>query len=111
MRPHNPHERAGPRRTRPALEALESRDLMTAQPLASVVSASFPGGHPPAADVQQFVPVLYPPGTPQPNEREIQRESFVVKAVGRYTLGPGRFNTQAITIHGFGKSSRSNVSL
>jgi hypothetical protein len=111
MRPHDPHESPRSRRTRPALESLESRELMTAQPLASMVSDSFPGGHPPAADVQQFVSVLYPPGTPQPTAREIQRESFVVKAVGRYTIGPGRFDTQAITIHGFGKPSRSNVSL
>src|SRR3954447_13933042 len=110
MRPHDPHDSPRPRRSRPALEALEPREVMTAHPLVSA-TVSFPGGHPPAADVQQFVSVLYPPGTPQPTAREVQRQSFVDKAVGRYTLGPGRFDTQAITIHGFGKPSRSNVSL
>ena len=31
--------------------------------------------------------------------------------MGRYTMGPGRFDTQAITITAIGKPSRSNVSL
>jgi hypothetical protein len=75
------------------------------------VTAHSPGGHPPAADVAQFVPVLYPPGTPQPAPAEIERQSFVSKSIGRYAIGPPRFNTQSITIHGYGKPSRSNVSL
>ena len=69
-----------------------------------------PGKHYPAPDVQQFVPILYPPGTPQPTAAEIARESFVVKGVGRYTIGPGRFSTQSITIHGYGKPGTSNMS-
>jgi hypothetical protein len=109
MRPHNPHHGRRPSRSRPGFEALEARHLPASHALAAAVP--FPGGHPPAADVQQFVPVLYPPGTPQPTAAEIQRQSFVAKAVGRYSLGPGRFDTQAITIHGYGKPSRSNVSL
>ena len=40
----------------------------------------------------------------------MQRESFVVKGDGRYTIGPGRFSTQSITIHGFGKPATSNLS-
>jgi hypothetical protein len=105
MRSDHAHDNA--RRRRPGFEALEARELLTAHPRA----AHFPGGHPSAADVQQFVPVLYPPGTPQPTPAEIQRQSFVLKSLGRYTIGPPRFNTQAITIHGYGKPSTSNVSL
>jgi hypothetical protein len=60
--------------------------------------------------VQQFVPLLYPSGTPQPTPAEVQRESIVVKGTGRYTIGPGRFETQTISIHGFGKPATSNIS-
>src|SRR5262249_44683749 len=58
-----------------------------------------------------FVPILYPPGTPQPTPAEVARESFVNKAVGRYSIGPGRFDTQTITIHGYGKPSSGNMFL
>jgi hypothetical protein len=108
MRPQDPHNRPSQRRScRPTFEGLESRAVLSSHP----IGAPFPGKHVPVADVQQFVPVLYPPGTPQPTPAEIQRESFVNKAVGRYTIGPGRFDTQAISIHGAGKKSTSNVSL
>jgi hypothetical protein len=60
--------------------------------------------------VQQFVPILYPPGTPQPTAAEVARESFTVKGDGHYTIGPGRFSTQAISIHGYGKPATSNLS-
>jgi hypothetical protein len=100
-----PARQPGPRRRLcPALEALETRVLLDRE------GPALPGMHPPAADVQQFVPYLYPPGTPQPTPAEVARESFVTKAVGEYTVGPGRFNTQQITIHGFGKSATSNIS-
>jgi hypothetical protein len=105
MRSDHSHNNA--RRCRPGFEALESRELLTSHSLGARVA----GGPPPAADVEQFIPVLYPPGTPQPTAAEIQRQSFVLKSVGRYTIGPPRFNTQAITIHGYGKPSTSNVSL
>jgi hypothetical protein len=95
------------RRRLTGFEALETRQMLSAGPL----TAHAPGGHPPAADVAQFVPVLYPQGTPQPTPPEIQRQSFVSKSIGRYTIGPPRFNTQSITIHGYGKPSSSNVSL
>jgi hypothetical protein len=106
MRPHDLNRRITRRRACLEVERLETRALLASHP----IGAPFPGKHPPAMDVQQFVPVLFPPGTPQPTPAEIQRESFVNKAVGRYTIGPGRFDTQAISIHGYGKKSGSNVS-
>src|SRR5262249_34563960 len=83
-----------------ACERLETRDLPSSNPL----GPALPGKHYPAPDVQQFVPILYPAGTPQPTPAEVQRESFLAKGIGRYTIGPGRFSTQAISIHGYGKS-------
>jgi hypothetical protein len=94
------------RRYCPGFEGLESRDLPSSHPL----GPALPGKHYPAPDVQQFVPLLYPPGTPQPTPAEIQRESFVIKGQGRYTIGPGRFDTQTIAIHGYGKPATSNLS-
>jgi hypothetical protein len=91
---------------RPQIEGLESRDLMT------TIAPNLPGKHYPALSpaVQQFAAILYPPGTPQPTAAELQRESFVAKVSGRYTIGPGHFADQTITIHGFGKPGTSNVS-
>jgi hypothetical protein len=108
MNPNAPRHRGGPvrRLRRPAVEALESRELLTSHPL----GPTLPGRHYPAPDVQQFVPILYPPGTPQPTAAEIQRQSFDFKGIGRYTIGPGRFSDQSITIHGFGKPGTSNQS-
>ncbi len=76
----------------------------------SSLGPTLPGRHYPALDVQQFVPILYPPGTPQPTAAEVARESFTARAVGRYTVGPGRFSTQSISIHGYGKPATSNFS-
>ena len=98
-------ERQG-RRRRPVIESLEARELPASHPL----GPALPGKHYPAPDVQQFVPILYPPGTPQPTAAEIQRESFDFKGVGRYTIGPGRFSDQSLTIHGYGKPGTSNQS-
>ena len=106
MRPHDSNRRPARHRIHLGLEGLETRALLASHP----IGVPFPGKHLPAADVQQFVPVLFPPGTPQPTPAEVERESFVNKAVGRYTIGPGRFDTQAISIHGYGKKSTSNVS-
>ena len=102
------HDRNGPsrwrhRRFRPACENLEQRPLLT------TIAPNLPGKHYPAPNVQQFVPYLYPPGTPQPTAAEVNRESFVAKGYGRYTIGPGQFNTQTISIHGFGKPMTSNI--
>lgn len=91
---------------RPALEPLETRELLASNAL----GPTLPGRHYPAPDVQQFVSILYPPGTPQPTAAEIQRESFDFKGVGHYTVGPGRFSQQALTIHGYGKPGTSNQS-
>lgn len=90
----------------PRLEALEERELLATNPL----GPALPGRHYPAPNVQQFVPILYPPGTPQPTAAEIQRESFDFKGIGHYTIGPGRFSQQALTIHGYGKPGTSNQS-
>ena len=94
------------RRLRPMAEAMESRELMAANPL----GPALPGRHVAVAGVQPFVPILYPPGTPQPTAAEIRRESFGFKGIGRYTVGPGQFSNQALTIHGYGKDGGSNVS-
>jgi hypothetical protein len=106
MGPYDQIPRRTRRRTCPGLEGLETRALLSSRP----IGAPFPGEHPPAIDVQQFVPALYPTGTPQPTPAEIQRQSFVNKAVGRYSIGPGRFDTQSLSIHGYGKKSSSNLS-
>lgn len=92
------------RRARPTLEGLESREVL------ATLGPALPGRHFPAIDVQQFVPILYPPGTPQPTPAEVQRESFTARTVGYYTVGPGRFSTQSLTIHGYGKKATSNFS-
>lgn len=104
MRPNDPHDGPRRRRRRPELDALEARDLPAS------LGPALPGRHYPAADVQQFVPDLYPPGTPQPTPAEVDRESFVALAVGRYTVGPGHNGTEALTIHGYGKSQSNNQS-
>ncbi len=91
-------------RYQPACENLESRALLT------TLAPNLPGKHYPAPNVQQFVQYLYPPGTPQPTAAEVERESFVAKGVGQYTIGPGQFATQTITIHGYGKPMTSNIS-
>src|SRR5262249_11268083 len=94
------------RRCKPRFESLECRDVPSSNPLGPML----PGKHYPTPDVQQFVPLLYHSGTPQPGPAEVARESFVVKGSGRYTIGPGHFDTQTITIHGFGKPATSNLS-
>jgi hypothetical protein len=108
MNPNAPRDRGGPgrRRRRPLIESLEARELLASHPL----GPTLPGRHYPAPDVQQFVPILYPPGTPQPTAAEIARESFDFKGTGRYTIGPGGFSDQSITIHGYGKPGTSNLS-
>ena len=106
MCPHIPYESPPRRRLRPAFEGLEGRELPSSDP----IGLPLPGRHFPAADVQQFVPLLYPPGTPQPTPQEVARESFVAKVSGTYTVGPGRFDTQALTIKGGGKPGNSNMS-
>jgi hypothetical protein len=104
MKAHHSHDERRRHRRRPQVEGLEARVLMDRE------GPDLPGKHFPAADVQQFVPLLYPPGTPQPTPAEVRRESLVAVGVGEYTVGPGAFDTQALTIHGFGKPAASNFS-
>jgi hypothetical protein len=107
MNPNTSHARgASRRRWRPSIETLEARDFPASHPL----GPALPGKHYPTPDVQQFVSILYPPGTPQPTPAEIQRESFVLKGTGRYTIGPAGFSDQSISIHGYGKPATSNLS-
>ena len=108
MRSDTPRPGARPerRRLRPTIEGLETRELLTSHPL----GPDLPGKHYPAPGIQQFVPILYPPGTPQPTPAEVSRESFIVKGTGDYSVGPGGFSTQTITIHGYGKPATSNLS-
>ena len=87
MRVHDHHDRDGRsalrrRQYQPGCENLESRALLT------TLAPNLPGKHFPAPNVQQFVQYLYPPGTPQPTAAEVERESFVAKGVGQYTIGP-----------------------
>jgi hypothetical protein len=42
--------------------------------------------------------INYPPGTPQPTNRELVREAISANFEGSYTAGPGRFSNQAMTI-------------
>src|SRR5262249_16306290 len=105
MNPNDSRDR-GPLRRRPSIEALEARDLPASHPL----GPALPGKHYPAPHVQQFVSILYPPGTPQPTAAEIRRQSFDFKGIGHYTVGPGRFRDEALTIHGYGKPGTSNQS-
>jgi len=107
MNPNVPRDHGAPRRRRrPLIESLETRELLASRPLGPALR----GQHDPAPGVQPFVSILYPPGTPQPTAAEIRRESFDFKGLGRYTIGPGRFGDQAITIHGYGKPGTSNQS-
>ncbi len=104
MEAHHHSHNGRRRQRRPSFDGLEVRVLMDRE------GPDLPGGHFPAADVQQFVPLLYPAGMPQPTPAEVRRESFVAKGYGEYTVGSGRFNTQSIVIHGFGKPASSNFS-
>jgi hypothetical protein len=60
--------------------------------------------------IQQFAPLLYPPGsaTGTATPREIQRETFTGRWVGRYTVGAPRFSDRASTIHAYGTDGGSN---
>lgn len=103
MREIDAHDRKR-RGCRPMLEVLEGRALLI------TLGPNLPGHHYPAANVEQFVPLLFPPGTPQPTPQQVERMSFVAKAEGTYTVGPGRLADQALTIKGGGKKATSNAS-
>ncbi len=97
------------RRCRPAVEGLESRDLLAhIVPTAAHRVAS---GLPNPAVIQQTVQLLYGPDsqTPMnPTPPEIRRQIFVARWVGQYTVGPPRFSDRSTTIHAYGVSGGSN---
>lgn len=45
---------------------------------------------------------------PERRHREIRRETFTVRWVGQYTIGPPRFSDRASTIHLYGVAGGSN---
>jgi hypothetical protein len=94
------------RKCQPGVEGLDTRDLLSANVMGEAAARRSAT----AADVAQFVPILYPAGTPQPTAAEVARETFIAKGVGRYTVGPGRFDTQSLTIRGHGKPATSSFS-
>jgi hypothetical protein len=64
--------------------------------------------------IQQAVRLLYGPGsaTPMtPTPREVRRQIFTGRWIGRYTVGPPRFLDRASTIHAWSKDGGSNASL
>ena len=65
--------------------------LLTAQ-------ASNPANALPSLAVQPYAPTV----------AELEREHFIAKYEGRYTIGPGRFSDQAYTIHAMTRTGGSN---
>lgn len=117
-----------PGRYRPGLENLEARDL----PSGSHAAASASAGRGTSSTISQLVGSLYAPVTttapiqvgnqefpagtyavPQPTADEVRRQTFSVKFVGTYYVGPPRFSDQSETIHIYsnGKDVTSNSSL
>ncbi len=97
------------RRCRPAVEGLETRDLLShVIPTAAHRGAS---SLPNPAVIQQTVQLLYGPDsqTPMtPTPSEIRRQIFVARWIGQYTVGPPRFSDRSSTIHAYGVSGGSN---
>ncbi len=134
MRSHDPRGRRprSRRPRRPIVEGLEARDLPSsgvlsvagarphARPAAAIVAhpdspngllgKRAPGTFLDRAVLDQAAADLYhanvPPGTPTP--REIQRQTFTARWIGRYTIGPPRFSDRANTIHLYGTDGGSN---
>jgi hypothetical protein len=59
--------------------------------------------------LRQLATITYPPGTPQPTNREIIRQAVAANFSGEYKTGPGRFSDQSLTITlvGFGGANFS----
>lgn len=136
MRPQDPrHSRPRSRcHHRPSVEGLEPRELPSAALAASTAAGARPQGrqasaivaHPDSPNglidkkapgpfldprvIRQAADNLYradvPPGTP--TGREIHRETFTAKWIGRYTIGGARFSDRSGTIHLYGVSGGSN---
>jgi hypothetical protein len=73
----------------------------TSSPTAATAAASSTGGLPRRIPplIKQLAAINYPPGTPQPTNRELIREAVSANFKGTYTSGPGRFSDQAMTIN------------
>jgi len=97
------------RRSRPAVESLEARELpsITLPTAARVDQSQFPD----PAVIEQSVNLLYGPNsaTPMtPTPQEVKRETFTARWVGQYTIGPPTFSDRASTIHAWAKTGGSN---
>ena len=129
MRPDRMAGTSPRNRRRLGFEGLEGRELLAAIVLGPTTAPAFDSGTTPLPSfpaglqpdpslVPQFearafattttapaayaaktsLPDLQPPPT-NPTPAEVAREYFVAKFVGTYTIGPGRFAGQALTIH------------
>lgn len=136
MRPQDPRRRRPRSRChhRPSVEGLETRELPSAALSASVsagvgsprrhdaavvarpdspsglLGKKAPGPFLDPKVIRQAADNLYhadvPPGTP--TNREIHRQIFTAKWIGKYTIGSPRFSDRASTIHLYGVSGGSN---
>lgn len=95
---------------RPALERMESRELLSGitaalanrRPLAPMVSTAQSGSG--ATPVNEF---FTPTEGEVPTPRELARERFVAAMGGPYAIGPGMFTDQALHISASGVGSSS----
>ncbi len=104
-------------RARPVVESLETRALMSGAAVGS--HHGFYGSQPQGpflnpAVIAASADLLYGPGSASPmtpTPREIKRQTFTARWIGRYTIGPPRFNDRASTIHFYGVDGGSNAFL
>ena len=73
------------------------RRLRRRRPAVAASSGGLPRRIPPI--LKTLAQIVYPPGTPQPTNRELVREAISANFSGDYTTGPGRFSDQAMTIN------------
>jgi hypothetical protein len=64
---------------------------------AAATSGGLPRRIPPI--LKALAQIVYPPGTPQPTNRELVRQAVSANFSGDYSAGPGRFSDQAMTIN------------
>jgi hypothetical protein len=126
MRPRVVHDRAASRRSRPEVEGLEVRDLLSTLPLpltsghvaprpslptAAALTGQASKAFPNPAVIANSINLLYGPNsaTPQtPTPAEVKRQTFTAKWTGTYTVGPPRFSDRASTIHFYSKDGGAN---
>jgi hypothetical protein len=98
---HSDPRHRRPRRSRPSVEGLESRALM---------STTTDNLLDPAL-IQKFANLLYGPSsaTPMtPSPQELRRQLFAATWIGQYTVGAPTFSDRATTIHAYAVSGGSN---